>query len=148
MEKLILQIVIFLSSLIVLFVLSVPLHEFFHFLPMKVLGGKMKEGSKITWFNFNFQASEEGFSVRIHAGGEIKAFFPDYLKKYLKAVSFLIVLSGGLGTAIVFVGIIFLLFFLSSLPDTLDWISTSLLIIASFHLIYGISEAMRVYNEV
>ena len=148
MEKLILQMLIFLSSLIILFALSVPLHEFFHFLPIKVLGGKIREGNKMTWFKLNFHVSKGKFMFSMHGGGKIDAFFPDYLKKHLRAVAFLTGLSGGLGTAIVFVGIVFLLFFLGSLPDILDWISTSFLIIAIFHLFYGMEEAVRVYNEV
>jgi len=147
MEKLILPTLIFPSSLIIFFVLSVPLHEFFHLFSIRVLGGRQKGENKITWFTFHFQVSKEGISAGINGGGTVQAFFPDYLKKHLKTVAFLVGFSGGLGTAIVFIGIAFFLFFVGYLPDILDWIQASFLIVGVYHLIYGASEAMRAYNE-
>ena len=138
MEKFALQALAFLGSLIVLFVLSVPFHELFHVLTIKIFGGKMVGKNKIAWFRFRFQVSRKGIQVEIGGGGEFEAVFPDCLEKYSKTIAFLIALSGGLGTAIVYIGIALLF----SFPDILNWIRIPLILIGGFHFVHAIREAM------
>ncbi len=124
---------------VVVFVLSVPLHELFHVLGVKCLGGEGK--LKITWLDLNW--SKIGGSVT----GEIS--FPRLAKwdKHYKLVGFIVGLSGGLGAAIVLAGI-GILFFLNPPEYIFDLIWKPFFVIAGFHLIEGVFEAIKTSKQI
>ena len=137
MEKLIL-----IGIVILLLSVSVPLHEFFHILAVKCLGGKGK--LKVFWFSFN-QSGIEG-SVE----GEKGTFnFPKLArwKKRYRLVGFCLGLSGGSGTAVLLAGI-GVFFLLNPLDGIFASIWKPFFLVAGIHLLKGILEAVQVFKQI
>lgn len=140
------QILVFSIFAVIIFLLSVPLHEFSHFLIYKCLGSKEK--FKITWFNIK-KNSDGSIDIwgRVRALNEEDSInLPDrwYAGNH-KLINFIVGLSGGLGVAIVLITIgIFLV--LNRPEGFFSYVCIPFFLVAVFQLLYGIGEGLWVDN--
>ena len=137
---------IFISFLAVIFVLSVPLHEVFHYFAVKCLGGR----GKLKLIPLSFYWSKERFGIKGSVEGEDGVFdFPklDRWKRHFRLVGLLLGLSGGLGAAIVLAGI-GTFFLLSPVAGILVPIWKPFFAIASIQLVVGVFEAIRLFKQI
>jgi len=143
-----LKVLVLVGSFVVIFFLSIPLHEFFHILAIKILGRKWTKIKKINWFGINLTCSEEFFGLKL--GGKVESEIETDVEysqlKSLKRRLRMISLSGGLGMGIVLVtlGCFFLLNPVSSILG-LIWLP--FLVISGMHLIKGVLEDTKIFKE-
>ena len=133
------ELLIWLVSFIILFCLSVPLHEGSHVLAIRILGGKH---GKITWFTINFSAWGITFGRVSGTGRNGDEFsFPALSEKYLKVVALWCGFAGGLGSAIILAQPAWY-FLLNPLPDPLSSLWRSFLLVSVIQFINGIGEGI------
>jgi len=143
-EDLPIKILIFFVSLVVLYVVAIPIHEICHFLFAKAVGCQNK-----LEINLLKVASEgDGVTFGGRMGRKDKNepwFFSPHFHINYKTLIFLLGLSGGFGTALIMSLVGFLLLFLVPQLGSMSW--KPLAVVVGFHAIYGIIEGRRVTKE-
>jgi len=153
-----LEILVLFGSFIIIFILSVSLHEFFHLLVIKALF-KGKE-IEVKWLEIRYDRAKNKleFGGHISFGGDrLELKFPRILKPILptlgkhpgllKPFGYLIFLSGGLGTSIV-LAVIGLYFLLNPLSELLTLIWLPFFLASIFQLILGIREVSSWFPKI
>lgn len=139
------KILIFLAFAVVVYLISVPLHEFFHVFIAKCLGSKDK--LKITWLRIE---RTSGLLPAVYGRVEVcnQERFPNFPDRWYtrnpKSVQFIFGFFGGFGAAVV---LVCLGIFVLSIGGFL-YIWMPLFLNAAFQLFYGICEGLVHYLSV